>query len=123
MAGATAVLIIDDDDSLRELYRLNLERHGVAVTEASGGADGLGAARKERPDVIVLDLTMPGTDGWMVLRELKADDALRDVPVVVLTAHADEEVEERARDAGAVAYVAKPVDAQDLIRVVMKHAD
>ena len=121
--SAPLVLVIDDDYRLRELYRLNLEMRGLAVAEASNGDDGIKFARNGTPAVIVLDLAMPGTDGWAVLDALKTDPALSAIPVVVLTGHTDEQVEEDARKAGAVAFVAKPVDTDDLVRVVMQHAN
>ena len=122
MAGPL-VLVIDDDDRLRELYRINLEMRGAEVVEAGNGDDGLAIARTRPPAAIVLDLTMPGTDGWLVLEALKADVALSHIPVIVLTGHTDEEIEEDARKAGAVAFVAKPVDTDDFVRVVLRHAE
>ena len=122
MAGPL-VLVIDDDDRLRELYRINLEMRGAEVVEAGNGDDGLTIARTRPPAAIVLDLTMPGTDGWSVLEALKADIALSHIPVIVLTGHTDEEIEEDARKAGAVAFVAKPVDTDDFVRVVLRHAE
>ena len=121
MAGPL-VLVIDDDDRLRELYRINLEMRGAEVVEAGNGDDGLAIARTRPPAAIVLDLTMPGTDGWSVLEALKADLALSHIPVIVLTGHTDEEIEDDARKAGAVAFVAKPVDTDDFVRVVLRHA-
>ena len=122
MAGPL-VLVIDDDDRLRELYRINLEMRGAEVVDAGNGDDGLAIARKRPPAAIVLDLTMPGTDGWSVLEALKSDLALSHIPVIVLTGHTDEEIEEDARKAGAVAFVAKPVDTDDFVRVVLRHAE
>ena len=121
MAGPL-VLVIDDDDRLRELYRVNLEMRGAEVIDAGNGDDGLAIARTRPPAAIVLDLTMPGTDGWSVLEALKSDLALSHIPVIVLTGHTDEEIEEDARKAGAVAFVAKPVDTDDFVRVVLRHA-
>lgn len=121
MAGPL-VLVIDDDDRLRELYRLNLELRGFAVTEARDGEAGIALARRAQPALIVLDLAMPGIDGWAVLRELKSVAELSTIPVVVLTGHTDEEIEEEVRKAGAVAFVGKPVNSDDLVRVVVRHA-
>ena len=121
--SAPLVLVIDDDHRLRELYRVNLEMRGLAVAEAADGDVGIKIARSGTPAVIVLDLSMPGTDGWAVLDALKADATLSGIPVVVLTGHTDDQVEEDARKAGAVAFVAKPVDTDDLVRVVMQHAN
>jgi CheY-like chemotaxis protein len=122
MAGPL-VLVIDDDARLRELYRVNLEMRGLTVAEAANGEEGLDAARSDRPALIVLDLAMPGTDGFAVLDTLKTDASLSDIPVVVLTGTTDEQVEEDARKAGAVAFVAKPVDTDDFVRVVLRYAE
>jgi CheY-like chemotaxis protein len=122
MAGPL-VLVIDDDAQLRELYRVNLEMRGLTVAEAANGEQGLDSARTNRPALIVLDLAMPGTDGFGVLDALKTDASLSDIPVVVLTGTTDEQVEDDARKAGAVAFVAKPVDTDDFVRVVLRYAE
>ncbi len=122
MAGPL-VLVIDDDDRLRELYRVNLEMRGAEVIDAASGDDGLAMARSRTPAAIVLDLSMPGTDGWSVLRSLKSEGALSKIPVIVLTGHTDEQVEDDVRETGAAAFVAKPVDTDDFVRVVMRHAE
>ena len=113
------VLVIDDDDDLRQLYRMHLELAGLRVLDAPDGAAGLAAARAERPNLIVLDLHMPEVDGWEVLRELRGDGQLADLEVVVLTGTADEATELRAREAGASSYVVKPVRIEDLVSVIL----
>jgi len=118
--AAELVLVVDDDDDLRQLYRLHLELVGVRVVDAPDGASGLAAARAERPNLIVLDLHMPEIDGWQVLRELRADGQLGDLEVVVLTGTADEATELRAREAGASSYVVKPVRIEDLVSVILQ---
>jgi CheY-like chemotaxis protein len=118
--AAELVLVVDDDDDLRQLYRLHLELVGVRVVDAPDGATGLAAARAERPNLIVLDLHMPEIDGWQVLRELRADGQLGDLEVVVLTGTADEATELRAREAGASSYVVKPVRIEDLVSVILQ---
>ena len=122
MAEAPLVLVVDDDERLRELYRVNLSHRGLRVVEAASGADALDCARATPPNVIVLDLSMPGSDGWTVLSALKDDANLAKVPIVVLTGQTDDDTEARVRSAGAVAYIGKPVDTEDLIRVVLRHA-
>jgi CheY-like chemotaxis protein len=121
--AADLVLVIDDDDDLRNLCRVNLEVRGLRVAEAANGADGLAAAKELRPALILLDLTMPDIDGWGVLHSMRSDPALAGVPVVVLTGIADEATELRARDAGAESYVAKPVLIDDLMNLIIKHLD
>src|SRR5437763_342234 len=107
------ILIVDDVADIRELFRFSLELDGHSVTEASNGREALEEVRRSLPDLLVLDLTMPGMDGWAVLDELGRESGHRP-KVAVVTAHADESVEIRARGAGADAYLAKPLDAADL---------
>jgi DNA-binding response OmpR family regulator len=119
------VLVIDDEAPIRLLCRVNLEAEGMNVLEASDGDSGLTKARDERPDVILLDVMMPGRNGWEVAEELLADDRTSGIPIVFLTARA--EVKDRARgiDLGGVDYVTKPFNpielaplVQDLVRRV-----
>jgi CheY-like chemotaxis protein len=108
------VLAIDDDEVARYLVRQCLPAPAFDVTEATSGEDGIRRATEEHPDVVVLDLMMPGTDGWQVLKVLHGADATRDLPVVILTSHALGG-EERSRLAGASAIVSK----QDLSRTTL----
>jgi CheY-like chemotaxis protein/two-component sensor histidine kinase len=105
------VLSIDDDEVARYLIRQCLPPPAFDVGEATSGEDGIRRAADERPDVVVLDLMMPGTDGWQVLKALHGTDGTRDLPVVIVTSHALE-AEERSRLADAFAIVSK----QDLSR-------
>jgi DNA-binding response OmpR family regulator len=104
------VLIVDDEDGIRELCRVNLELEGYDVLEAADGPAAVATATSEELDLIVLDLMMPGMDGWEVLRRLQADERAAAVPVVVLTAKAGQEDEVRASDQGVLDYVRKPFD-------------
>ena len=85
----TRVLVIDDEAAIRLLCRVNLEADGMKVEEAADGRSGLDLARQSRPDVILLDVMMPGLDGWQVAEELVNDDRTREIPIVFLTARAD----------------------------------
>ncbi len=114
-ADAPTVLVIDDQPAARDVLRRMLLREGLRVRVASGGQQGVDMARAERPDVITLDLMMPGMDGWQTLTVLKADPELADVPVIILTL-LDER--KRAYALGAADYVAKPVERERLARVV-----
>jgi CheY-like chemotaxis protein len=109
-AGQPRVLIVDDERAIRLLCRINLGLAGMEVLEATDGAAGLAAARREHPDLILLDVMMPDVDGWEVARELARDEATRDIPIVFLTARAERVDELRGYEAGAVAYVTKPFD-------------
>jgi DNA-binding response OmpR family regulator len=109
------VLVIDDEDDIRELCRVNLEFEGYQVFDAADGPSGLDVAARERPDVIFLDLMMPGMDGWGVLRRLKEDDATAPIPVVLLTARTGEDDQMRGWQEGILEYVSKPFNPQSLV--------
>ena len=104
------MLVIDDERSIRMLCRVNLAASGMKVYEASDGRQGLELARKERPDLVLLDVMMPELDGWSVARELAADEETRDIPVVFLTARADPADRRLGEQLGGVGYVVKPFD-------------
>ena len=112
------VLVIDDEAPIRLLCRVNLEAEQMRVLEAPDGDTGLQTAREERPDVILLDVMMPGRNGWEVAEELLADERTNQIPIVFLTARA--EVKDRARgiDLGGVDYVTKPFNPVELAPLV-----
>jgi two-component system alkaline phosphatase synthesis response regulator PhoP len=102
------VLVVDDEPDVLLLCRLNLQQRGHEVMEAPDGAGALRAAREQRPDVIVLDLMLPGMDGYEVLEALHGDPGTARIPVVVLTAKSLRADRERSRDLGAAAFLTKP---------------
>jgi hypothetical protein len=113
-----SVLVVDDDGAVRELLAHHLERAGYRVMAAATGDEGLALARAERPDVITLDVLMPGKDGWTVLSELKSSPATVDIPVVMITI-----LDQRNAGfaLGAADYLVKPVDRSRLLRVLERH--
>jgi DNA-binding response OmpR family regulator len=117
------VLVIDDEAPIRLLCRVNLEAEGMEVLEAADGPTGLETARAERPDVILLDVMMPGLDGWRVAEALLDDERTEGIPIVFLTARA--ELRDRARgiDLGGVDYVTKPFNPVDLAPLVRDLSD
>ena len=112
------VLVIDDEAPIRLLCRVNLEAAGMEVREAEDGLVGLAAAREERPDVILLDVMMPGMDGWQVLEELLGDEQTQDIPIVFLTARAELRDQARGLELGGVDYVTKPFNPLELAPLV-----
>jgi DNA-binding response OmpR family regulator len=118
MGDATRVLVIDDEAPIRLLCRVNLEAEGMEVLEAADGPSGLEKARAETPDVVLLDVMMPGLDGWRVAEELLDDPSTERIPIVFLTARA--ELRDRARgiDLGGVDYVTKPFNPVELAPLV-----
>jgi signal transduction histidine kinase/DNA-binding response OmpR family regulator len=114
-AGEHPVLVIDDNADSRDVLRRTLEGDGHAVATAPSGEEGLGLARELSPSLILLDVMMPGMDGWSVLRKLKADPELRRIPVVMVTV-----VDDAVRmgfSLGAAEYLTKPVDREHLLEV------
>ena len=119
----TRVLVIDDEAPIRLLCRVNLEAEGMEVLEASDGPTGLEKARNDEPDVILLDVMMPGLDGWQVAEELLDSERTNAIPIVFLTARA--EVRDRARglDLGGIDYVTKPFNPVELAPLVLDLID
>jgi DNA-binding response OmpR family regulator len=112
------VLVIDDEAPIRLLCRVNLEAAGMEVLEAQDGPSGLAAARAERPDVILLDVMMPGMDGWQVLEALLDDEGTQEIPIIFLTARAELRDQARGLELGGVDYVTKPFNPIDLAPLI-----
>lgn len=117
-ANASTILIIDDDPITRDLIRRHLLREGFHVKTATGGEEGLKLAAELYPDVITLDILMPGVDGWHVLSALKADTDLADIPVIIVTMIEDKN---KGFALGAAEYLVKPIDRKRLLNVVSKY--
>jgi DNA-binding response OmpR family regulator len=114
----TKILVIDDEAPIRLLCRVNLEAEGMQVLEAADGPSGLEQARERQPDVVLLDVMMPGLDGWRVAEELLSDDRTRDIPIIFLTARAEFRDRARGLDIGGVDYVTKPFNPLELAPLV-----
>jgi DNA-binding response OmpR family regulator len=117
MAGAR-VLVVEDDESIRAVVRRLVQIAGAEIIEAETGEDGLRALYAGRPDIVVLDIDLPGIDGWQVLERVRQ---LADVPVLMLSAHDDELEKVRALQAGADDYVTKPFGPQELLARLQAH--
>ncbi len=114
----TRVLVIDDEAPIRLLCRVNLEAEGMEVLEASDGPTGLEKARNDEPDVILLDVMMPGLDGWQVAEELIDGESTSAIPIVFLTARAEARDRARGLDLGGIDYVTKPFNPVELAPLV-----
>ena len=114
----TRVLIIDDEAPIRLLCRVNLEAEGMDVVEAPDGRAGLEIARTAAPDAILLDVMMPGLDGWAVAEALLKDESTTTIPIVFLTARADLRDRARGMDLGGLDYVTKPFNPVELASLV-----
>jgi two-component system phosphate regulon response regulator PhoB len=108
------VLLVDDEDQLRRVMKDLLERDGYRIAEARDGAEAMVEVDRHAPDIIVLDLNLPGMDGYTVLSQLRSRPATRDIPVVVLTAKGDEDNEVRVFELGADDFLTKPFRARAL---------
>jgi CheY-like chemotaxis protein len=114
------VLVVDDDEVIRRLITLNLELEGYDVHTAVDGIDGLQRARDLRPDVVTLDVMMPGLDGWQTTLRLRADPDLARTPVCLITALAQQADIARGAQVGADAYLTKPFDPADLVATIRR---
>jgi CheY-like chemotaxis protein len=111
----TKVLLVEDNEMNRDMLSRRLIRRGFQVVFAMDGQQGVDLARSERPDIILMDMSLPVIDGWEATRRVKADDATRSVPVIGLTAHAMSGDREKAIEAGCDDYDTKPVELDRLI--------
>lgn len=119
------ILIIEDERDIADLIAFNLERAGYEVVQAHDGIEGVETALRERPDLVVLDLMLPGRDGFAVFRELRRDARASAIPVIMLTARAQTEDRIQGLEAGADDYLTKPFSPKELllrVRAILKRS-
>jgi len=109
------ILLVEDNEMNRDMLTRRLIRRGYEVLVAEDGAAGVATARTQKPDLVLMDMSLPVMDGWEATRQLKGDEATRAIPVIALTAHAMAGDEEKAMKAGCDAYETKPVDLARLL--------
>src|ERR1044072_163490 len=112
------VLLVEDVEDTRHFMRLELEEQGFIVFEAENGQAGVEIATREKPDVILMDLTLPLMDGFTATKLIRQNDALKNVPIIAITAHKEDDFRADAKASGFDAYVTKPIDVnwlKDLI--------
>jgi CheY-like chemotaxis protein len=114
------VLVVDDDEETRAAFRALLERAGGVVEEAAAGDEAVRLAGRQPPAVVVVDISIPGLDGWETTRRLKGQAATRGVPVIAVTGHALDEDRATAREVGCDAYLVKPVPPARLLAEVAR---
>jgi len=114
----TKVLVIDDEAPIRLLCRVNLEAEGMDAVEAPDGPAGIESAKHESPDVVLLDVMMPGLDGWRVAEQLLEDERTSGIPIIFLTARAEFRDRAKGLDIGGVDYVTKPFNPLELAPLV-----
>ncbi len=112
------ILIVEDNMDTYELVHFILEKNGYETFLAVNGRDGVTAARKQKPDLIIMDLSMPEMDGWTATSLIKKDENISSIPLIALTAHALPGDRQRAFDAGCNEYITKPMDLDELVEAV-----
>ncbi len=115
------ILLVEDNEMNRDMLSRRLQRKGFEVLIAVDGGEGVTAAKAHRPDLILMDMSLPVIDGWEAARRLKADPALRHIPLIALTAHAMHGDEARARASGCDDYLSKPIDEDLLFAKLRRH--
>lgn len=109
------IVLVEDNEMNRDMLSRRLERKGYQLLMAEDGQAGVDLVRREKPDLVLMDLSLPVMDGWAAIRALKADPEVRGIPVIALTAHAMSGDEEKARAAGSDDYDTKPVELPRLL--------
>ncbi|MEO6446100.1 MAG: response regulator [Gemmatimonadaceae bacterium] len=112
------ILIVEDNEDNRIVYSTILRHHGFRVCEALDGQEGIDVARRERPDLILMDISIPVIDGWEVTQTLKCDAATSAIPIIALTAHAMPGDRQRALEVGCDGYLAKPCEPRAVLAEV-----
>lgn len=109
------ILLVEDNEMNRDMLSRRLERRGFHVLLAADGAEGVATAQSEKPDLILMDMSLPVMDGWAATRNIKADESTRSIPVIALTAHAMESDREQALQAGCDDFDTKPIELPRLL--------
>lgn len=114
------ILIVEDNEMNRDMLSRRLERRGFTVVMAVDGQQGVDFTRSEKPDLVLMDMSLPVMDGWTATRAIKADPALASIPVIALTAHAMEGDRQKAMAAGCDDYDTKPIELPRLLEKIQK---
>ena len=114
------ILLVEDNEMNRDMLSRRLQRREHQVSLAVDGQEAIDKARAEKPDVILMDMSLPVVDGWEATRQLKADDATKSIPIIALTAHAMASDEQRAREAGCDDFDTKPIELPRLLEKIQR---
>lgn len=118
MTQPKTVLLVEDNEDNLIVYRTILDHVGYRVIEARDGEEGVSRARRDRPDLILMDVSLPKIDGWEATRRIKADDETSAIPVIAVTAHALDDDRQKALEVGCDGYLAKPVAPRRVVEEV-----
>jgi DNA-binding response OmpR family regulator len=118
MINKKLLLIVEDEKDMAEIIKLRLEANGYSVILAEDGQEGLEKAKKEKPDLIVLDIMLPKMDGYKVCGLLKSNYKYAKIPIILFTARAQDKDKEMAKEVGANAYITKPFDPEQLLKKI-----
>ena len=112
------ILLVEDVEDSRYFMRLELEHHGYRVIEAEDGEKAVELALRERPNIILMDLSLPGIDGLEATKQIRRDDHMHEVPIIAVTGHQETDFRLGAKESGFDAYVTKPIDMDWLIELI-----
>ena len=118
--GPLKILVAEDDADIRLMMRMLLGMKGYRVVEARDGQETVDVAKQERPDLILVDLSLPKIDGWEMIRRMQEDDATKDIPIIVVSARRPQDEAARAAMAQVAAYISKPFDPEALMTLVQQ---
>jgi len=119
----TMILLVEDNEMNRDMLSRRLIRKGYDVIIAVDGAEGIALAKDKKPDIILLDMSLPVIDGWQAAQQIKQNDDTGNIPIIGLSAHAMDGDRERALDAGCDEYEAKPIDFACLLEKISQHTN
>lgn len=112
------ILIAEDFEENRIALKLILQHSGFDVIEAEDGRQAVEAVRREKPDLVLMDVTLPVTDGLQATREIRSDDEFKRLPIIIVSAHDNEEIRRQSAEAGGAAYISKPVEIEELKKLI-----
>ncbi|OHB43708.1 MAG: two-component system response regulator [Planctomycetes bacterium RIFOXYB12_FULL_42_10] len=115
------VMVVEDNEKNRKLMRVVLKAKGYNIIEAATGEEALNLLKNQKPDIILMDIQLPGIDGLTLIRQIKASVITKDIPIIAVTAYAMKGDEQKILDTGCNAYISKPINTQELPLIVEKY--
>ena len=115
------VMVVEDNEKNRKLMRVVLKAKGYNVIEATTGEEALNILKNQKPNIILMDIQLPGIDGLTLIKQIKADSVTKEIPIIAVTAYAMKGDEQKILDTGCNAYVSKPINTQELPLIIEKY--